>query len=100
MWARVMKADSYADEIALEAARDISEITCVGVIDGRGISKIQVRVIDAIQGAMERQRRSVSELSEMLHELAEQHRCECGHPYCNRCDDYRRARAVLERAGF
>lgn len=38
------------------------------------------------------------ELAEMLEQLAEQNKCECGHPACNRCEDYRQAWAVLDKA--
>lgn len=37
-------------------------------------------------------------LFDMLESLAEQHKCECGHPACNRCEDYRLASEILDRA--
>lgn len=39
-----------------------------------------------------------TELFEMLEQLAEQHKCGCGHPACNRCDDYRMACEILDKA--
>ena len=159
----MMKTDSIADGIALEAARDIAEITCVGLIKSAAVAgqvkaKIKVRVAEAIEEATKKQARAgilgmdaakhvgrymeqnalklysqcgpealsaerttnerLTELvlrleerleaveyekalvTHMLREISEQHRCECEHPFCNRCNDYRRAKAVLERAGF
>lgn len=37
-------------------------------------------------------------LFDMLEQLAEQHKCGCGHPHCNRCEDYRLASDILDRA--
>jgi len=39
-----------------------------------------------------------TELFEMLEQLTEQHKCGCEHPACNRCDDYRIACEILDKA--
>ena len=37
------------------------------------------------------------ELLEALREMATQHRCGCGHPHCNRCEDDRRCAEVIAK---
>ena len=39
-------------------------------------------------------------LFDTLEMLAEKHKCECGNPSCNRCEDYRMACEVLDRAAL
>lgn len=40
----------------------------------------------------------IPEIIEELETLSLQHQCSCGHPFCNRCEDFRSAQGLIARA--
>lgn len=64
-------------------------------ISANELSKYSRQGAGGLVNAYLKQQAMIQMLRDELSTLAEQHKCGCNHPACNRCEDYESAKEVL-----